>query len=453
MPIVNKKPSAPSDIKPIIPRIEPEENKSVVVDTKYTPRSSLLKYVEGAPWDVDYFSQVHNKDNATYSQDPGQLALYQQYKRIEHLQLRVESPLTSQQDQDTKGFVVKGAALLPLSVIPNEGDMFVADVGDGREGVFQIDNSEKRSIFKEAVYYIEYTMLYYSDSEKERYNDLLNKVVQNLHYVKEFAQYGQNALVTTERLNTYKEIGYHYKRLKAQYFQWFYSKEFATLILPGQIEPTYDSYVVKAIQSLYLTNDVYEFRAMRALNIEDDLYLKRPTIWDALLQRDEIILETCEQQVGLASVLEFQNDPMMETIRYSGLNYIVYPKILNDAVDQSWSISKKPIGVSTLTSVSTLYGNLDQITQDETYTYLGKQIPIVTPVTQDDYYVFSQAFYEDKEDKSLIEILARSYIEKKANDPVLVLKLLNSCWRWGGLERFYYIPVLMILASNIIKDL
>ena len=273
MPIVSKKPSAAPEYASVIPKIEPPHFKSVVVDTKYTPRSSLLKYVEGAPWDVDYYSQVHNHDTALYAQDPGQPALYQQYKKISHLQLRVDSALTSQQDQETKGFTVKGSSILPLSVIPNEGDMFVADVGDGREGVFQIDNSEKRSIFKDSVYFIEYTMLYYTDTEATRFADLENKVVQKLHYVKEFAQYGQNPLITTDSLQTLREIGYHYKRLKTQYFDWFFSKEYSTLVLPGQEQPVYDSYVVKAIRALYLTNDIYEYKMMRALNVEDDLYL------------------------------------------------------------------------------------------------------------------------------------------------------------------------------------
>ena len=453
MPIVTKKPTAAPDYEPAIPKIEPPHYHSVVVDTKYTPRSSLLKYAEGAPWDVNYYSQVHDRDNALYSQDPGQAALYQQYKKISHLQLRVDSPLTSQQDQETKGFIVKGSAILPLSVIPNEGDMFAADVGDGREGVFQIDNSEKRSIFKDSVYFIEYTMLYYTDAEANRFADLENKVVQRLHYVKEFAQYGQNALVTTDELQTLREIGYHYKRLKTQYFDWFFSKEYSTLIIPGQAEPVYDSYVVKAIRALYLTNDVYEYKLMRALNVEDDLYLKRPTLWDALLQRDEHILQSCEQRVGVVSTVGFNSDPMMETIFYSGLSYIVYPKYVNEAIDQHNNKLGKPPAEDYLVSVPTLKGDTAVLLADNTVEFLGQQLSIVKPILQDDYYVFSKSFYEDSNDKSLIEILTRNYLEKKANDPILVLKLMNNSWKWGGLERFYYIPVLLILAFNIIKDL
>ena len=141
MPIVSKKPLTPPTIKPVIPKVEPDKNQSVFIDTRYQPLSSLLKYTQGAIWTVNYYSQYHDRDNATYAQDPGQSPIYQQFRKIERLELRVESPLNQQQDQESKGFSVKGSAYLPLSIIPNAGDMFTADVGDGREGVFQIDNS------------------------------------------------------------------------------------------------------------------------------------------------------------------------------------------------------------------------------------------------------------------------------------------------------------------------
>lgn len=453
MPIVQKKPTAPADFTPIVPKIEAPKTKSVVIDTKYTPRMSLLKYVEGAPWTVNYYSQIHDKDNATYSQDPSQTALYQQYRKIEHLQLRVDTALSTQQDQETKDFAVKGSALLPLSVIPNEGDMFAADVGDGREGIFQIDNSEKRSIFKESVYFIEYTMLYFSDKEPVRRKDLENKVVQKLHYIKELAQYGQNPLITTDRYKTLLDISDAYQRLKSQYFQWFFSKEFSTIILPGQTAPTYDSYVVRVIRALYLTNDVYEYKMMRSLNIEDDAYLKRPTVWDALLQKSIHILDTCESQVGIIGTTGFNNDPMTESIYHSGISSIIYPKIRNEAMDEPWNHLEKPPAEDKLVSMASRYGNILPLLEDNTVLYLDQQMTLIHPILTDDYYVFTKAFYESVGEPSLIEVLAKNYLQNEANNPELVLKLMNNSWKWGGLERFYYVPVLLILAIDIIKDL
>ncbi len=454
MPIVQKKPSAPPDYVPNIPKIEPERSKSVVVDTKYTPRSSLLKYVEGSPWTVNYYSQIHDRDNATYSQDPGQNPLYQQYKKIERLELRVSNALTSQQDPDSKGFSVKGSAHLPLAIIPNEGDMFVADVGDGREGVFQIDNSEKKSIFKESVYFIEYTMLYYADAETSRRKDLEDKVVANLHFVKELAQYGQKSIITTDRYNVLREISFQVTKLKKNYFQFFYSNEYSTLVVPDQEQLTYDPHVVKTLMKIMNTQDVHEFKRMRALNIEDDNYLKLPVVLEALVNRDLDLLYICEQQYGTISTRIFNRDPMTESIFYSGFEKIIYPHPRNDIVDQRWSRSLKGSADGKLVEGSTLAGNTSILLENNVVrNHENKPVVLIHPVTKDDYYIFSKAFYDETDGMSLLEVLAFNYLQREANKPELVLHLMKNCWKWGSLERFYYIPVLLILAANIIKEI
>lgn len=453
MPIVSKKPLAPPTIKPVIPKVEPDKNQSVFIDTRYQPLSSLLKYTQGAVWTVNYYSQYHDRDNATYAQDPGQSPIYQQFRKIERLELRVESPLNQQQDQESKGFSVKGSAYLPLSIIPNAGDMFTADVGDGREGVFQIDNSEKKSIYKESVYLIEYTMLYYSDNEPTRRKDLETKVIHNLHYVKEFAQYGQNALITTEQYSVYTELAFHLQRLKKQYFQWFFSKEYSTLLLPHPTRSIYDAYLTKAVRAIYNTQDLYEIQLMRVLNIEDDEYLKRPTIWDALLTQDICVLDTAEKQVGIASIKAFHKDPMMESIRYSYIDYIVYPKPKNQRLDFNYNFLEKRLMDISPIELSSQYGNTLPLIADNEITHLGKQLEIISPILKDDYYIFTQAFYDDLYPQSALEVLVRNYLQKEANHPALILKLMKNCYKWGMLEKYYYTPVLMILTLNIIKEL
>lgn len=453
MPIVTRKPSAPNPIDPIQPKIEHVEHKSNVVDTKYTPRSSLLKYVEGAIWTVNYYSQVLDTDNATYTQDIGQLATYQQYKKIHNLELRVDSALSSSQTPETKGFVVKGSAILPLSVIPNEGDLFAADVGDGREGIFQVDNSEKRSIFKESVYFIEYTMLYFSDTSPDRKNDLESKVSTNYYYVKELAQYGQDAILTDVKVDTLKRIRASYHRLKRYYFNWFFSKEYSTILLPGQDYPTYDSNVVKAISSIYLTNEVYEYKLMRGYNIEDDLYLRNPTIWDVLLQKDIHMLNEVYPTVGVTGTDKFGSDPMIESIFYSGIRSIIYPVVTNNAIDENLNGIIKAEPIFKLETVASRFGNVSTIADSNTIDILGKQVTIAYPIADDNYYVFSENFYENTSNMSLIEAVTMQYLKGEAINQEHVLTLMDNIWKWGALERYYYSIVLLILSYGMVKDI
>ena len=85
MPIAVRKPTAEPTIKPNIPKIESVENNSVIVDTKVTPLSSLITYVEGMTYVVNYYVQILSGDSATYGHDVTQLPQYLHYFDLEVL--------------------------------------------------------------------------------------------------------------------------------------------------------------------------------------------------------------------------------------------------------------------------------------------------------------------------------------------------------------------------------
>ena len=225
MPIAKYTPDAPTKLKPNIPKIVQQENKGIVVDTKYTPLSSLITFVNGASWTVDYFSQVFDKDNDLRGQDSSQSAIYQQYTLIKGMELKVTNPLNQSQEPDSKRMVVTGSATLYPFIIPNEGDMFAADVGDGREGVFRIKTSEQKSFLKQATYAIEYELVYYSDAEPGRRTDLGAKAIRTLYYLKDFLMYGQNPLLIEDDFNAVQELEGSFYDIAKSYFTLFFNKE------------------------------------------------------------------------------------------------------------------------------------------------------------------------------------------------------------------------------------
>ena len=151
--------------KPNVVRSTPPESKGVVVDTRYESKANLLTHVEGAPWNVNYYSQVLNTDNAPIGQQPDRNAIYQQYMFIEMFEIKVTQPLTTSQDPTSKEMTLIGAANVYPHVIPNRGDMFIADVGDGRTAIFKVTNTERKSIFKDTCYAIDYMLINYTTKE------------------------------------------------------------------------------------------------------------------------------------------------------------------------------------------------------------------------------------------------------------------------------------------------
>lgn len=453
MPIVQAKPLAPPEIKDKIPVIQTTEVRSNVVDTKYTPASSLLTYIEGSKWTVNYYSQVIDKDTALAGQDTGQSGIYQQYRVIRGLDIKVESALMWSQNPETKSITASGTANLHSLVIPNNGDMFTADIGDGREGVFQISTSEKRSLFKESVYFIEYQLIYLANDDRNRKADLDSKVVQELYYLKDFLHHGQNPLVSSREYEIVEQLKTKYYEIINHYFRWFFSKEFNTLLVPGQDKRVYDHFVVKFILSILDTRDNEHIRYIRRLNVEDDYNLKEPNIWTAIATKDIIALKTGFRKTGLVSTRYFNNNPMLESIRFSGIEYIIYPKDHQSVYDSSNNLMNKTVSAVELTRVNTRNGNLEELIYDQTFSLNGTKIKGIGSVLCDDHYVLSQNFYENLPNKTLLEVLVENYFQEENNNNESILDLCNSIHNWGGLERFYYIPLLLTLIKNSIRSI
>lgn len=453
MPIVNIKPTEPSPVVSNIPKVESKPAESIIVDTKYEPRSSLLKYLEGPRWTVNYFSQVLNKDSALYGQDPSQDPIYQQYKKINHINLYVEDDLSQSQNEATKLFSVRGSANIPLSIIPNRGDMFEADVGDGRRGVFEVTNSTKKTIFRDSSYLIEYHLVYHVDQQESKYADLTRKVVSEYYYVEEFHKYNQNPILTTPEYDTFKNLFKQYWLVKQQYMRWFFSRDFMTVLVPRQATSVYDPFLVKALGRLFHTKDHPEFLRMRTMNVEDDMYFREFSLWEALMHRDGSVLNSCFKRAGLISTKEFNYDPMTENIRYSGIAECVYPITIQTNAFEGISTMPQKVVFGKLSAGLQPGGNSTILLQDNEISIAGKLMTLVHPVTQDDHYILSQAFYDNKGgEMSLLEVMCRDYIEKEAINPAHIATMLTNCWKWPELERFYYVPLLLILANNIIKE-
>ena len=450
MPIAKANPATPStEVKTPI-KITPPEYRGVVVDTRYDPRSSLLTYVAGRSWTVTYYSQVLGKDNDPKAQDVSLSPIYQPYIKIIDMDVKVTSPLTSSQNSETKKTSFTGVGTLFPGVTPNDGDMFVADVGDGREAVFQVTNTERKSLMQDAVFSIEYSFIYFSDQDLTRRQDLDNKAVKTNQFVKDFLLNGQNPMVVAEDFTNLKSLDRLRVELINSYFSWFLSKEYRTLILPGQPTTIYDSFLVGAIKALLTPRDHQSVRDMRFLNTDEDDYLNQPQLWSALMDRNPGLLVTANKEMGIAPTAAFFNDPMMNGIRYSGINSIVYPK--NPDTSLGYSDVPKKLLIGGLVVVPSRPASIADLVSD-TQLDGDTGIPTIHSVLKDSNYVLSEAFYKDTNGKSLLEVLTRQYLDRKAIDPAALVKVCSDYKNWGGLERFYYIPILLILITAIIRDM
>lgn len=427
--------------------------KTNIVDTRYEPLQSLLTHVEGSSWITFYYSQLVNSDDALQGQQSSGSPVMQQYKLIKHLELKVTNPLSISQDSESLEMQTTGTATLYPGVIPNEGDVFIADIGDGNEGIFKITNTTRKTISRESCYEVEYLLVDIADAFRK--GDLNQKVIETFEFVKDFIVHGQHPLVQQEEFAIMSNLVTFYYQIVRRYFKLFTSREYATLLIPGQGEARYDHFLTGALKSFHETLQAPEIRNIRQLNCDDDYVLKSTTIWDAIKAQDYKLLRHCVKRVGLLPTYYFTSVAVLEGIRYSGIQYVVYPLDHEESVDTELTTKERlPVDIL-LTQVPVEPMNLsDLITQTDLENAFGITPPtMIKNVTVDNYYIFSEAFYNgDKTQQSLLELALTDYLN---NMPVDLNKLLLFCRsypNWGKLEQFYYLPILLVLIKANIRN-
>ena len=456
----------PDQIVPV--EIYHPEHKTTVVDTRYTPKAALLTSIEGRPWKVNYYSQVINEDDEVTGQSQSMDPIYQEYRLINNMILKVTSPLTMTQSKPNNTLELRGTSNAYPFLRPNSGDMFVADIGDGRSGIFKVNSVERKSIFKETTYQLEYALIdYATDGVENRLADLNRKVVKRLYFRRDFLEHGQHPYIEEEDYAILKNAEGNYHRLTNDYFHMFCNEKYKTFIIPEQEFVIYDHFFTKEIMRWFSVNDYTNLQRMNVMNCDDEPVInKGMSLWTVIAEQNPHLLKRCSEKMGLINRYWFTCDPLLEGIRFSPIDYVVYPYSPDTEIFDIADRVKNgipPLSDIQIRSLSALEApqNDDGETDDEEGTKDEETIEepfkpsvMIHPVTIDDYYVLSEAFYkQDHEKQSLLEVCLWNYLQKEPNAYHDIALLIQDVENWGSLEKFYYYPILLVLVNTIIRDL
>lgn len=452
-----KRPQGPEK-KTDAPHISGEKFASNTIDTRYTDRSSLITKMQGSAWYVNYYQQLLGQNNEVSPLQLDKDPVYQQYLKIDNLELRVSDPLSSTQDPESNQFETSGSARTYPPLIPNKGDMFTAEVSDGQIGVFTVISSQRLTIYKDSAYEINYRLISYL-TETYR-NNLKAKTVQEFHFVKRLLERGQNPLVKDETYDSFQSAGEYYRKLLAYYSFRFFDKTTETMLVPGQKVPTFDPALVRMLQS---TLDTDSHPIMRALRLYSTDIPGRPrpfTLWDVMLNGDAMELAICQNKMAILDAMSFGNFPQYDGVFFSNVDDVVYPINRDEGFSDlamfypqgsgfcregTYQFRNVPIG--NIISDHNMKGFDYEISTGTNPTPPGQR-PLIHPVVFDDYYVFSQGFYtQDSSKQSLLENLVIRALHHQEFDDEDLFQLCENVMTWGALEQFYYIPILMMLLQ------
>lgn len=457
MPIVGIPPVPVVTPQPSPVQVADAAYRHSVVDVKSTPLAALLTHIEGATWVVDYYSQVLSADEELSEYQPGQLPPYQQYSCIRNYELKLQGSLSTSDDAPTSVMSVTGSANLYPYLKPNAGDAFIADIGDGLAGQFTVTQVSKLSIFKETCFSINFELSRYVDADVLA--SLEQRVVRNGHFQKDYMLYGQYPVITSTELGQRHSLESMESTLLTQWLTDSYSREYSTVLVPGQSYSTYDPSVVKAILTLYNVRDNPPLRGIRELNCAGIPHLEIATFWDALLHIDADGLLRCFKTAQLLPVADFNRLPFLEGVRFSGIRQVVGATDAYVGVDSDYRVARlitgsnlEPLDDADALDIAAAYAVALATAVIDTplppnSVYGLVNVPAIHPVTVDNHYVLSAAFYNQTAGQSKLEHLVRDYFDNSSVNVTALTALVQSSRAWGRLERYYYTPILLAMLK------
>lgn len=446
----------------VVTKIEPIHFDGITIDTEYVPSSSLQLWIAGSNWTVNYYSQILGNDMELGPLQLDRPSTHQAYRLIKNLDLRVTQGLSFSYDAQTGVTTATGAGIGYPFLTPNKGDMFVGDIGDGRVGLFTITESTRSTILKDSVYNVEWTLV--RELDQEHLDNLELKTMITLVYNRAQLLTGCGPFVTEEEEANLVELNKYFREMLARYLTDFLSMQRRTLLVPDQALATYDHFVVNMLAQILDTDMDSRIRQIREMNIIAEPVLEQPTLWDAIIHRNIQRLYGSTSKTHLVGTEMFRGRPTLQGLGYTGVKRIVFPKEAPTDIDAQYDGKL----LRTMSGIPYAEGRprrkpegpyVPQADRGHTWFEPGVmggstppwELPAdIHPVVKDDYYVFSQAFYDDvPAEMSKLERITRQLIEGEEINRNMLMAILEHVYDWDNLERYYYYPVLFSVMMSL----
>lgn len=452
MAIATLKPDAPSPVQVTTPDMIKAPAKSTM--TALVPESrikSLLKYVEGYPWTVNYYGQLLNENNTLNHFDPDLVNLVQSYYEIRNAIIQVSSPLSVSYDQESGITKISGSAIIPLGMKPNIGDLFLAQVDTGEDAIFVINSASRMSHRKESLYEVEYELFAYASDEPDMVNTLQQKLNETYFFNPDTNFFNRDVLIkpsvkeAMDRLKEFLSESMHY------YFATFIQKNTSSLTLPGVPMTIYDpllaNFIARTVDVSTITNGKFYRHTLESTDLE------RPCILMNLLNRTLPHPRMSESKYGFCNATALPMRSRLGTLSYTGVDYVLYPL---DPVREHLSPRK------TMQPANFVY----DIKNNDNYESSSIEISITSNNNQvsskkvlhelfvEDSYIVSEAFYNYIADHatfgetSYIELLIYRFLNREAIAKEDLAVAVQEYKNWSLLHQFYLLPVMWL----IIKD-
>lgn len=431
-------------IAPMVVDTPPKAVSDSVDSIVHVPRVEIaqaLQYVEGTSWSVDYYSQILTADTEVLGFQAATAGISRQYTLVRSLEIKLQGSMSASQDQQTNNMTYSGVAIIYAGVIPNKGDCFVANMENGSSYLFKVTSSDKKQVFKEAVYEINFEV----QSDQEAQLEILNsQVARTLHFMKEYLAFGKNPVLQNNQYQSSINAQHAWREMLNEYMNMFFSEEKQTLIVPGK-NIIYDPYVVRFIRDHFDTHHHPTLSKLRALNVDEMTSRSSDGLYAAITKRDPAILSSGFTLTALKSSKTFARNPRLMTAYHLNLDWVTTAVDYKRRVDTNVYDPELTFDQAGLSLAQTLW--------QEDYEPYAEDMGFY-PVSQSPTYVFNTAFYQqDRAQMRLFERVVYDYITR-VNSGVEGIRYVTAAVNrlhhlWSDVDTYYMLPILIVITRDI----
>jgi len=440
-------------IETTIPETIQEPINSVF--TALVPESritSLLKYVEGYPWTINYYGQIINKNNTLENFDPSTPNLTQPYYEVKNLILQVSSPLSSSYDQTTGITTITGAALTPYKLIPNVGDIFIANIDSGEDAIFLITSVSRKTYRKDTIYEISYSLYSYVSSNQDFVTSLKQRINDTYYFNKDTNFFNRDILIKPSVKEAKDRLNNYITETKNYYFSTFSQREAGSIIIPGVDSTIYDPLLLEFITKIIDYKDLVDIPFFRH-NITNNRYINQPSIFNLLLTRNISLVNTINKKQIFIPSANIQNRARFGSIFHTGANYVLFPLNPNtntDVTDINHNLDSSDY-LSTIKTSKNYFLLEDEVIAINNENIFPKKI--LHELFLNDTYIVTDNFYNYINDNTLftevsfIELLIYKHINKEAIAKEDLVLAIEKYMNFSLLHQLYLLPVLWLLIK------
>ena len=220
-------------------------NQTSVNEDAFREQQNLIAgFPEGRIIVVTYFSQnkpiTNTQSNVVDMTSTTKDDVHVSWTQIRNFELRCNSELAFEYDQDSNKSKVNGEAILFPRFTPRVSDIFLYEMRNGQIGVFRVASVNRLALGQDTYHRITFTMQEYLRAD---YRDTLQRQTTNTMYFDKYKYLvGNTTLLSTDGFQQKKDLEHIRLEIIEDYIERFYSRDYSTFMRPDGL---YDPYVIE----------------------------------------------------------------------------------------------------------------------------------------------------------------------------------------------------------------